>query len=154
MLLNRNDRFHRVALWLWVLATVEILGLGIVVLLGEPGTAALQLKHVDSLAPISYGQSALDRLGEWLPVIIIAWLGMWAARRRVLENPAEHRLLRWTAVVGLGLAIAGGLPMRWPRPGGCTSTTRPRNCCRTCTAEAACSPDLGTSRCSGSSRCA
>jgi uncharacterized membrane protein YeiB len=119
VLLNRSDRFHRAVLWLWALATAEILGLGVVVLLGEPGTAALQLKHVDSLAATSYGRSVLDRLGEWpmhtvtvLPVVIIAWLGMWAARRRVLENPAEHRvLLRWTALIGLGLAVAGGLPM-------------------------------------------
>ena len=117
LLLNRGDR---VVLWLWGLATVEIVGLGtLTVLNGEPGTAALPLKHVDSLAATGYGQSVLDRLGEWpmhtltvLPVIIIAWLGMWAARRRVLEHPAEHRrLLRWTAVLGLGIAVAGGLPM-------------------------------------------
>src|SRR5690349_14973663 len=65
VLLNRSDRFHRAVLWLWALATVEILGLGVVVLLGQPGTAALQLKHVDSLAATSYGQSVLDRIGEW-----------------------------------------------------------------------------------------
>jgi hypothetical protein len=60
----------------------------------------------------------LDRLGEWpmhtltvLPFILIAWLGMWAARRRVLEEPTRHKtLLKWTAVLGLGIAIAGGLP--------------------------------------------
>ncbi|MCP2203409.1 DUF418 domain-containing protein [Lentzea flava] len=117
VLLNRTDR---PVLWLWGLATVEIVGLGAVVAFsGEAGTAPLNLKHVDSLAATGYPQSVLDRLGEWplhtltvLPVIIIAWLGMWAARRRVLENPSEHRtLLRWTAVIGLGLAVAGGLPM-------------------------------------------
>lgn len=46
-----------------------------------------------------------------VPFIVIAWLGMWAARRRVLEDLARHRtLLTRTAVLGLGVAIAGGLP--------------------------------------------
>nr|WP_244994670.1 DUF418 domain-containing protein [Actinomadura coerulea] len=36
---------------------------------------------------------------------------MWAARRRILEEPARHRvLLVRTAVAGLGVAAAGGLP--------------------------------------------
>jgi uncharacterized protein len=60
----------------------------------------------------------LDRLAEWpahtlnvLPFILIAWLGLWAARRRILEEPARHRgLLRWAAGPGLGVAVVGGLP--------------------------------------------
>ncbi|WP_027941063.1 DUF418 domain-containing protein [Amycolatopsis taiwanensis] len=123
VLLNRNDRVHKVVLWLWGLATVEVLVLGIVVairiLSGEAGTAELPLGHVDSLAAPDYGRSVLDRLTEWpvhtltvLPFILITWLGMWAARRGVLENPAAHRqLLRWTVVIGLGISTLGGLPM-------------------------------------------
>lgn len=66
----------------------------------------------------SYAASLTDRLAEWpahtlttLPLVIITWLGMWAARRRVLERPAQHRtLLTWTAALGLSVALAGGLP--------------------------------------------
>lgn len=46
-------------------------------------------------------------LGLVAPVLI----GVWAARRRVLDEPERHRrLLRWVAAVGLPLAIVGGLP--------------------------------------------
>ncbi|WP_328417638.1 DUF418 domain-containing protein [Micromonospora sp. NBC_00389] len=120
-LLRRGDRFHRIALVLWALAVVEILVLSAVVVsrIGGPGgSAPLPSDHVDSLAAPDYVTSILDRLAEWpahtltvLPFIFITWLGMWAARRRVLEELARHRtLLRWTAALGLGIAVAGGLP--------------------------------------------
>jgi uncharacterized protein len=120
VLLRRSDRFHRAILWLWGLVVVEILVLGTLVALNaEPGTTPPAVAHVDSLAAPTYIDSLLDRLAEWpvhtltvVPFIVITWLGMWAARRRVLEDPARHvPLLRWTAVIGLGIAIAGGLPM-------------------------------------------
>jgi uncharacterized membrane protein YeiB len=39
-------------------------------------------------------------------------IGVWAARRGVLEDPARHlRLLRRTSIVGVGLSVAGGLPL-------------------------------------------
>ncbi|MFI6392638.1 DUF418 domain-containing protein [Nonomuraea sp. NPDC050540] len=38
--------------------------------------------------------------------------GIWAARRRVLEDPAAHRdLLTRVAVVGTAVAVAGGVPL-------------------------------------------
>ncbi|MFI6299359.1 DUF418 domain-containing protein [Nonomuraea sp. NPDC050790] len=45
--------------------------------------------------------------------VIPAFLfGIWAARRRVLEDPLAHQaVLSRTAVVGTGLALAGGLPL-------------------------------------------
>jgi len=121
VLLRRGDRFHRIALVLWALAAVEILILGAIVvsgIAGSGGSAPLPSGHVDSLAASGYFTSIVDRLGEWpmhtltvVPFIMIAWLGMWAARRRVLEEQARHRtLLRWTAALGLGVAVAGGLP--------------------------------------------
>ncbi|MFG1838069.1 DUF418 domain-containing protein [Micromonospora sp. NPDC049175] len=125
LLLRRGDRFHRVALVLWALATVEVLVIGAIVVGtilggsgGSGGSAPLPSTDVDSLAAPGYATATLDRLGEWpmhtltvLPFIMIAWLGMWAARHRILEEPARHRtLLTWTAVLGLGVAIAGGLP--------------------------------------------
>jgi uncharacterized membrane protein YeiB len=67
----------------------------------------------------SYAASVVARLKEWpahtltvLPAIVIVWLGMWAARRRVLEDLAPNRrLLRRVAAGGLGVAILGGLPL-------------------------------------------
>jgi uncharacterized membrane protein YeiB len=42
---------------------------------------------------------------------VIVWLGIWAARRRILDEPGAHlTLLRRTAVAGLGISIAGALP--------------------------------------------
>ncbi|MFI9816335.1 DUF418 domain-containing protein [Saccharothrix variisporea] len=122
VLLRRGDKFHRIALGIWALATVEVVGLGVIVVArifgGSSGSASLPVGHVDSLDATDYLTSVVDRLGEWpvhtataLPFILIAWLGMWAARRRVLEEPARHRtMLRWTAVVGVGLSVLGGLP--------------------------------------------
>ncbi|RSM48051.1 hypothetical protein DMB66_46885 [Actinoplanes sp. ATCC 53533] len=121
VLLRRGDKVHRIVLALWALTAVEVLAIGVFLmggLAGAGGSAPLPAEHVDSLAAPGYAASVLDRLGEWpvhtltvVPFIIITWLGMWAARRRVLDEPARHRrLLGWTAVIGLGLAVAGGLP--------------------------------------------
>jgi uncharacterized protein len=50
-------------------------------------------------------------------------LGIWAARRRILEEPARHQtLLTRAAVIGITLAVLGGLPkaaidaLLWPDP--------------------------------------
>ncbi len=43
-----------------------------------------------------------------LPLIL---LGLWAARREILERPADHvRLLRRTALVGLAVSVVGAVP--------------------------------------------
>ncbi len=122
LLLRRSDKFHRIVLVVWALATVEVVVLGVIVIGDLVGTssasAPLPVGHVASLDAPTYLESVVDRLGEWpvhtltvLPFVVVAWLGMWAARRRVLEEPARHRtLLTWTAVTGLGIAVAGGLP--------------------------------------------
>ncbi|MFB4289344.1 DUF418 domain-containing protein [Nonomuraea sp. ATR24] len=121
-LLRRGGKFHRIVLVIWTGAAVQVVVMGAVVvggLIGGPGgSAPLPTTPVGSLAAPGYLESMLDRLGEWpthtltvLPFVLLAWLGMWAARRNILEEPAHHRtLLRWTAVLGLGVAIAGGLP--------------------------------------------
>ena len=120
-LLRRGEKFHRIVLAIWALTAVEVLVIGVFLvggIAGSAGSAPLPSEHVDSLAAPGYAASVLDRLGEWpghtlavVPFIMITWLGMWAARRRILEEPARHRrLLGWTAVAGLGVAVAGGLP--------------------------------------------
>ena len=80
--------------------------------------AAFPSGTVASLVAPDYLAAMRARLAEWprhtltvLPFITIVWLGMWAARRRLLDDPARHRrLLRGAAAAGLGLAFAGGLP--------------------------------------------
>ncbi|TNH29927.1 DUF418 domain-containing protein [Micromonospora orduensis] len=121
LLLRRGEKVHRIVLVLWAVMAVEVLILGALVASGiaaSGGSAPLPAGHVDSLAAPDYLASVVHRLGEWpmhtltvVPFIVIAWLGMWAARRRVLEDLARHRtLLARTAVLGLGVAVAGGLP--------------------------------------------
>ncbi|PWR05537.1 hypothetical protein DKT68_26485 [Micromonospora acroterricola] len=119
LLLGRGDRFHRVVLWLWGIQTVFVGVLAVLALAGaRGGDAVLTNTPNPSLAAASYGRSLLDRLAEWpvhtatvLPFIVIVWLGIWAARHRVLEEPAAHRtLLRRVAVGCLGIAVVGALP--------------------------------------------
>ncbi|WP_055751774.1 DUF418 domain-containing protein [Frankia sp. AvcI1] len=119
VLLPRGDRFHRLVLWLWGIQTLEAAAVAVaVVLRWRRGPATLTNAADPSLAASSYGRSVLDRLAEWpvhtatvIPFIVIVWLGIWAARRRILEDPAAHRpLLRRVACAGLGVAIVGALP--------------------------------------------
>lgn len=71
------------------------------------------------------------RVAEWVVIGLLQALGTasavllggWAARRRVLEEPARHRrLLQRVVVVGLTVAIAGAIPLAsmaaalWPDP--------------------------------------
>lgn len=123
VILPRGDRFHRIVLWLWLLQTVDALIFSLRMLwlwAGDDSTTVSTITNRTdpSLAAHSYGRSLLDRLQEWpvhtatvLPFIIIVWLGIWAARRRLLEEPAAHRtLLRRVAFSGLAISLLGGLP--------------------------------------------
>ncbi|WP_040454764.1 DUF418 domain-containing protein [Kribbella catacumbae] len=60
------------------------------------------------------------RIGIWAIIALLGpigfvcpfLIGLWAGRRRVLEQPAKHlRLLTWTAAVGITVSIAGALPV-------------------------------------------
>jgi uncharacterized protein len=119
LLLRRGDRFHRVVLWLWGVQTVFAGVLAAVAAFGaRGGDAVITNAPNPSLAAASYGRSLLDRLTEWpqhtvtvLGFIVIVWLGIWAARHRLLEDPAAHAtLLRRVAIGGLGIAVVGALP--------------------------------------------
>ena len=47
-----------------------------------------------------------------LAVVSPVLIGVWAAKRRVLEQPEEHvRLLRCTAVAGMGSGVLGGVAL-------------------------------------------
>ncbi|MGV9853922.1 DUF418 domain-containing protein [Streptomyces sp. NPDC003442] len=123
LLLRRGERVQRVVLWLWGCTAVYAAALAAVAAYramdSGPGSAAVPTDDVDSLSAPDYLTSVADRLREWpihtltvLGFIAIVWLGAWAARRGVLEDPARHRrLLVRTAVVALGAAFAGGVPI-------------------------------------------
>ncbi|WP_448331876.1 DUF418 domain-containing protein [Streptomyces sp. DSM 41534] len=123
LLLRRGERVQRVVLWLWGGMTVYVAVVaamaGYRAANSGSGSAGVPTGDVDSLSAPDYAASVADRLGEWpihtltvLPFIVIVWLGAWAARRGVLEDPARHRrLLIRTAVIGLGIAFAGGAPI-------------------------------------------
>ncbi|RKN57265.1 DUF418 domain-containing protein [Micromonospora costi] len=123
VLLRRGDRIHRLAPAYLVLAAGYLLVLGALVLhglaTGTDGTAGVPTSDFPSVAADSYGASLAARMTEWpttvltmLPMVLWIWIGAWAARRRLLDDPARHRtLLRRAALVGLTVAVLGGLPM-------------------------------------------
>ncbi len=65
--------------------------------------------------------AAAFRVGEWVGLTVFLALftlvppllaGAWAARRRLLDDPEQHRpFLVRAAVIGMGLTIVGGLPL-------------------------------------------
>ncbi|MEU5567872.1 DUF418 domain-containing protein [Micromonospora musae] len=123
LLLRRGDRVHRLAPGYLILAALYVLGLAALVLhglaTGSGGAAGVPTSDFPSVTEPSYGASLGARVGEWpatvlsmLPMILFIWIGAWAARRRLLDEPARHRrLLRRGATVGLTVAVLGGLPM-------------------------------------------
>jgi uncharacterized protein len=119
VLVRRSDKFHRLVLWIWGIQLGYAAVLAAIVLgSAHGGHARLHDSPNHSLAAHSYARSIVDRLTEWpvhtatvIPFIVIVWLGMWAARQRILENPAAHRtLLRRVAIGGTAISLFGGLP--------------------------------------------
>jgi uncharacterized protein len=105
------------------LATTAVVGAVLGTFLGAlsgfspPGaTAALH-----SVATPDAPAAVVARLTEWAGGVLISsmiavagavGLGAWAARRRLLDDPAQHRsLLGRVAVIGLTAAVLGGLPL-------------------------------------------
>jgi uncharacterized protein len=122
-LLNRGDKFHRIVLGIWAVELIYVLTTAVqavIAVLNSSGPAhALDKDPNPSLAASSYGASVIDRLHEYplhtatvVGFIIVVWLGIWAARKQILENPGAHRtLLSSVAAVCLGVTILGGLPL-------------------------------------------
>lgn len=86
-----------------------------------PAPAAMDAGSLNGSDQDSYLASAAVRLSSWVALLFINALGvvlptalligMWAARRRVLQEPGRHLpLLRRTAVAGVLLGLAGALP--------------------------------------------
>lgn len=123
VLLQRGDRFYRVPLWYLGFAAVAVAVLAVVVVTGlasgPTGPSVIPTSDSPSMAADSFTAAVVARLTEWpmtvlsmLPFVLFVWVGAWAARRRILEEPQNHRrLLRWGAAAGITVAVAGGLPM-------------------------------------------
>lgn len=120
----------RVRDWILRSAPIYVLGAGIAVAvlagLAYAGIAAragapspLPVDPSPSQEATTYGASLIERVVEWpvttlvfLPFVLMVWVGAWAARRRVLEEPERHQRLLTTGLVGgFTIAIAGALPM-------------------------------------------
>ncbi|MEQ4204106.1 DUF418 domain-containing protein [Actinopolymorpha sp. B9G3] len=96
--------------------TVPVVVLGSTYGLATGGGGAL----VGALSTQDPWEAMSLRLADWLAttpftalmVLLPMVLGLWAGRRRILDEPERHRvLLRRAAVAGLTLALAGGLPL-------------------------------------------
>jgi len=109
-------------LWLWAFSIMETIGLAAFVLFrlarsaGNPVGLPTDVSG-SSVAP-DYVASVVARLHEWpihtltvIPAIFIVGLGMWAAKRRLLEDLTHRGLLWQVAIAGLAIAVAGGLPL-------------------------------------------
>jgi uncharacterized protein len=111
VLTRAGDRTLLIMAAVWMVP-VAVLGALFDPAVPDHGTAAT------TTAPIV---AAWDRLGEWAPGLALnclvnlvppLLLGVWAARRRLLDDPGGHRrLLTWAGVLGAGLAVVGGTPM-------------------------------------------
>lgn len=123
---RRRDK--TLIVWASVLTGLLVLFtlLGLISLPFIPAEEAESFNFLETIAGVNaesnYLTSALLRVIFWpvlalmqglismvVPVMLL--LAFWAARRGILEKPGEHLpLLRRTAVIGLGIAIAGGVP--------------------------------------------
>lgn len=78
-------------------------------------------------------------------------LGLWAGRRRILQEPENHRLLLWiVALVGIGAAVLGAQPMALVHAGLRAVPDQARwRCSARCTTRPVSSAGPAVSRCSG-----
>ncbi|MDF0528809.1 DUF418 domain-containing protein [Tsukamurella sp. 8F] len=118
LLLPRSERFHRLVLVVWAIQTAYLVLTASSATGLHGGDATLVNSPNPSLAATTYVGSLVHRLQEWpvhtltvLPFIVVVWLGMWAAKRQILEHPERHRrLLVSTATVALTITFLGALP--------------------------------------------
>ncbi|UUV27895.1 DUF418 domain-containing protein [Amycolatopsis roodepoortensis] len=117
LLLRRGKGFYRIPVLYLGFGVCYLAVLMYLVLTGGSGSAPVpSVEDVSSLAP-TYGDAVRERLTEWpmstailLSSILFVWVGAWAAKKRVLEEP-NRKLLLFGVFGGFGVAIAGALPM-------------------------------------------
>lgn len=103
----------------WVLLTLAGLMLVVLSLPGADDAALVAGPDPALLSPDPV-TAFVERAAAWpllvpmeaVGLLVPFLLGVFAARRRLLEEPARHRvLLTVAAAVGIGAAVAGGLPL-------------------------------------------
>lgn len=114
LLWSRDRTLIRTA---WIAAAVHIL---VVVALGASAEAAGHANASPTLVTDPLEAAAM-RLAVWsaltttfyvVSVLPAFALGIWAARRKLLDEPSRHLpLLRRTALRGIAIGVAGGLPL-------------------------------------------
>ncbi len=125
-LIRVSDRKLLIMVAVW---TVPVAAFGALQGLPPPDGAEALLPSMSLTAPlVAAGFRVMEWV--WLTITVAAFglvpallLGVWAARRRLLDEPERCRpLLVRVALLGVGLAAAGGLPMAlmaaqwWPEP--------------------------------------
>jgi uncharacterized membrane protein YeiB len=126
LLIRRGNRTLYVALGitavLWLLPLVDVVRAFATGDLGGPGAFTEPTVDLYAAGETDWLTAAGRRLQTWAWVAAVgafAWIAMpqlvvafLAARHGVLERPGDHlRLLRWTAVLGIAVGWAGGLPL-------------------------------------------
>jgi uncharacterized membrane protein YeiB len=125
-LIRAGDEKLLILVGLW---TVPIMAFGALQALPAPEGSESFLPSMSVTDPLA---AAGVRAIEWIQLTAVlsflglvpaVALGVWAGRRRLLDEPERHRpMLVRVAVLGVGLAAAGGLPMAlmaaswWPDP--------------------------------------
>jgi len=115
LLIRASDRKLLILVGGW---TVPIMAFGALGGLPQPDGSESFLPSMSVTDPLV---AAGFRVIEWLGLTVVisifslvpaVALGVWAARRRLLDEPQRYRrLLIRVAVLGVGLAAVGGLPM-------------------------------------------
>ncbi|MGW3352139.1 DUF418 domain-containing protein [Nonomuraea rubra] len=111
---RREDRVVlRAAVVGLVLHVVVLAGFGLLTISAPKGdTPAAMADPVEALVMRLIGWSGMTPTYFAASVVPAFLFGIWAARRRVLEEPAAYRpLLVRVATLGTGVAVAGGLPL-------------------------------------------
>jgi uncharacterized protein len=132
LLIRAGDEKLLILAGLW---TVPIMAFGALQALPAPEGSESLLPSMSITDPLA---AAGVRAIEWIQLTVVlsflglvpaVALGVWAGRRRLLDEPERHRpMLVRAAVLGVGLAAAGGLPMAllaaswWPDPSVMTTT--------------------------------
>ncbi|GAA3164131.1 DUF418 domain-containing protein [Planomonospora alba] len=96
-----------------VLHVVVLSAFGLLTVSAPKGdTPAAMADPIEATVMRLIGWSGMTPTYFAVSVVPAFLFGIWAARRRVLEDPVPHRsLLSRVAVVGTGLSIAGGMPL-------------------------------------------
>ncbi|GGK76903.1 hypothetical protein Ppa06_38680 [Planomonospora parontospora subsp. parontospora] len=96
-----------------VLHVVVLSGFGLLTVSAPKGdTPAAMADPIEATVMRLIGWAGMTPTYFAAGVVPAFLLGIWAARRRLLEDPLPHRdLLVRVALAGAGLAVAGGLPL-------------------------------------------